>query len=65
MGTKKFNQKSKSSGNLKRDMDSLDASKEQNFEKLSPQMASLTKDQLKTELKKRGLKVTGTKNELV
>lgn len=65
MGSKKINQKSKSIGNLRRGMESHESNKKDSLEKLSPQMASLTKDQLKSELKKRGLKITGTKNELV
>lgn len=65
MGTKKPNQKSKSSGNLRRNSESAQLLKSQSSDKLASQMTSLTKDQLKTELKKRGLKITGTKNELV
>ncbi|KAK6640692.1 hypothetical protein RUM44_012389 [Polyplax serrata] len=65
MGMKRINQKSKSSGNLRHDVDSLDLYKKHGFDKLLPQMTSLTKDQLKGELKKRGLKITGTKNELL
>lgn len=65
MGMKKPSQKMKSAGNIKRNADTAQALKNQSSDKLLTQMTSLTKDQLKSELKKRGLKITGTKSELV